>query len=378
MAAAAGWVVHGFVRGGSTAAIAALALSLPLHAVAVVPMALLQKNMQFRRLGGVNAVGNIMSAVVAVAMAVAGLGVWALVARQLVLFGTIAILSTVLCLPVLRDHEPGNHTAPHGKRADGHERWFFLFAVARSVKDSAGYFVIGASANAGVVGLYSVASTIAMAPATQFSQQIGKVLFAAAAKHPETSRARTEQSVQLMSMLMLPLLLVGILTAPTILPAAFGAEWKPMVGAFQVLLVAGVLDAIANCIGEPLAGTGHMRFRAKVMVVRCVATLLALSILVPIGGIRGAALAELIVFVPAAALYFTVGARLAGTSSAALWRRLHPAATAVGVQVAVTFAVLGSLMASGVAESISACAASVVGLIACIPLLLRTLLRIRS
>jgi O-antigen/teichoic acid export membrane protein len=341
-------------------------------------MALLQKSMQFRRLVGVNAVANIMSALVAIAMALAGMGVWALVARQLVLFGMVAVLSTALCLPVLRDHQPSVGIAPRRKRAHGEERWFFLYAVARSVKDTAGFFVIGASANAGVVGLYSVASTIAMAPATQFSQQIGKVLFAAAAQQPETSRARTEQSVQLMSILMLPLLVVGILTAPTALPAAFGAEWKPMVGAFQVLLVAGVLDAIVNCIGEPLSGTGHMRFRAKVMVVRCLATLLALSILVPIGGIRGAALAELLVFLPAAALYLTAGARRAGTSSAALWRRLRPVAAAVSVQLVATFAVLGSLTAAGAGESISAWAASVAGLIACVPLLVRTLLRIRS
>jgi teichuronic acid exporter len=377
MAAAAGWVVEGFVRGGNAAAIAALAISLPLHAVAVVPMALLQKSMRFRRLGGVNAVANIVSAVVAVAMALAGGGVWALVARQLVLFGIVAVLSAALCLPVLRDHETRADTLPRKKRPRGQERWFFLFAVARSLKDNASNFMIGASANASFVGLYSVANTIALAPATQFSQQVGKVLFAAAAKQPETSRGRTEQSVQLMSMLMLPILPVGILTAPTILPAVFGAEWKPMVSAFQVLLVAGVLDAIVNCIGEPLAGMGHMRFRANVMVVRCGATLLALAILVPIDGIRGAALAELLVFVPAAALYVTAGARRAGTSPAALWLRLRPVAAAVSVQLSVTFTVLISLVLSGVAESVAECVASAIGLIACIPVLLRTRVRNR-
>jgi teichuronic acid exporter len=378
MAAAASEVVDRFARGGDAAAVAALAVCLPLHAVAVVPMALLQKSMRFRRLGGLNAIANVVSSLVALAIALAGLGVWALVARQLVLFGMLAVLSSVLCLPALRAHEPSAVPVPRGERARGGERWFFLFSVFRSLNSSLAYLVIGASGNAGLVGLYSVASTIGMAPATQFSEQVGKVLFAAAAKQPETCRGRTEQSVQLMSMLMLPLLPVGILIAPTILPEVFGAQWKPMVVAFQVLLVVGVVDAIVNCIGEPLSGTGYMPFRAKVMVARCVATLLALGILVPIGGIRGAALAQLLVFVPYTALYFTAGARRAGTSLAALWRRLRPVAVALGVQLVASSAVLISLVASGVANSVSACAAAVVGLAACAPMLLRTLTRMLS
>ncbi len=378
MAAAAGEVVHGFARGGDAAAVAALALCLPLHAVAVVPMALLQKSMQFRRLSGVNAVANIMSALVAIAIALAGLGVWALVARQLVLYGVVALLSSALCLPALRAHEPSADAVPRRKRAHGEERWFFLYAVGNSLNDSSSSLLVGASGNAGLVGLYSMASTIAMAPVRQFSWQVGKVLFAAAAKEPETSGRRTEQSVQLMSTLMLPLLPVGILIAPTVLPEVFGAQWKPMVIAFQLLLIVGVVDAIVNCIGEPLSGTGYMPFRAKVVVVRCVATLLALLILVPIGGIRGAALAQLLVFAPYAAVYFTAGARRAGTSPAALWHRLAPIAAALSVQLVASSAVLIGLTASGVANSVSACAAAVVGLTACAPVLLRTLARMRS
>jgi teichuronic acid exporter len=378
MAAAAGEVVDRFARGGNAAAVAALALCLPFHAIAVVPTALLQKSMQFRRLAGLTAVANVVSALVALLIALGGLGVWALVARQLVLFGMLAVLSSVLCVPALRAHKPSAGPVPRGKRGRVGERWFFLFSVADSLNGSLSSLTIGGFGNAGLVGLYTLANTIAMAPSTQFSDQVGKVLFAAAASQPETCRERTEKSVLLMSMLMLPLLPVGILIAPTILPGVFGAQWKPMVVAFQVLLVVGVGHAIVNFIGEPLSGAGHMPFRAKVMVARCAATLLALGILVPIGGIRGAALAQLLVFVPYAALYFTAGARRAGTSLAALSRTLRPVVAALCVQLVVSSAVLVGLVASGVGNSVSACTAAVVGLAACTPLLLRTLARMRS
>jgi teichuronic acid exporter len=121
-----------------------------------------------------------------------------------------------------------------------------------------------------------------------------------------------------------------------------------------------------------------MRFRAKVMVARCVATLVVLGILASIAGIRGAALAQLLVFVPYATLYFTAGARRAGTSPAALWHRLRPIAAALSVQLVVSSAALIGLVASGVADSVSACVAAVIGLAACTPVLLRTLNRMRS
>jgi teichuronic acid exporter len=378
MAAAAGVVVEKFASGGDAAAIAALALCLPLHAVAVVPTALLEKSMQFRRLGGLTAIANVMSAVVALLIAVGGFGVWALVARQLVLYGVLGVGSCVLCLSVLRAQAPTSCPVPSAAPASTREWSFFLFMVGFTVTDSLDSLIIGASGDAHLVGLYALALTIAMSPTTQFSAHVGRVLFAAAAAQPETCRKRTEQAVQLMSMLMLPLLPVGILIAPTILPWALGATWKPMVVVFQVLLVVGVGRAIVGCIAEPLTGTGYMPWRAKIMIAQCVVTLLALGILVPIWGIRGAALAQLIVFVPYAALYFTAGARRADTSLAALWHGLHPVIAALGVQLVVSAAVLLGLIASGVPDSVSACAAAAVGLTACGPVVFRTLSRIRS
>jgi O-antigen/teichoic acid export membrane protein len=378
MAAVAGEAVDMFANGGNAAAVAVLALCLPLHAVAVVPRALLQKSMQFRRLGALTAFANVMSAFVALLIALGGGGVWALVARQLVLFGMLAVLSSVLCLPVLRAHKPDPGTVPRGERARTAERSFFVFSVTFALTESLDQLVIGAFGNAGLVGLYAIAISVAMAPWTQLSAPVGQVLFAAAASQPESCRERTEQSVQLMSMLMLPLLPVGILIAPTVIPGVLGAAWNPVVIVIQVLLVVGVGNAIVNCIVEPLTGTGYMPFRAKIMIAQCVATLLALVILVPIWGLRGAALAQLLVFVPYAALYFTAGARRAGTSPAALWRRLRPVAAALCMQLVATSTVLIGLTSSGVARSVSACAAAVVGLLACSPMLLRSLTRMRS
>jgi O-antigen/teichoic acid export membrane protein len=148
--------------------------------------------------------------------------------------------------------------------------------------------------------------------------------------------------------------------------------------AFQVLWVAGIGYAIDNCIGEALSGIGHIAFRAKVMAARCIATAIALWVLVSIDGIRGAALAHLVVFVPYVAVYATVGARLAGTTARDLWHAVRPIMAAVGCQVAVTFALLFPLRASGTSDSVAVCAAVAAGMAACGVSLLRPFVRRRS
>jgi O-antigen/teichoic acid export membrane protein len=368
MAGAAGFVVTHFASGGDVAALAALALCLPLHAFAVVPTALLQRSMQFRRIAGVNAGANVVSAVVAVLMAVAGFGVWALVARQLVLFVVQAVLTPALCIGALRIHTSAvpNEAAA---RVPSSERWFLLCGVALLVTTNLDNLVVGGFGDAYLVGLYALAFTIAMAPSTHISDQVGRVLFAAAALQPDNSRERTEQSVRLMSMLFVPMVPVGILLAPTVLPAVLGDQWRPIVVPFQLLLVVGVGHAVVNCIGEALSGNGHIEFRAWTMVVRGVATLVALLILVPLDGIRGAALAQLAVFVLWAAVYATAGARRADTSPSALARQLRPVALAVAAQVAASTAVYAALIPLAVSELAVSCAAAAAGLAVCVPVM---------
>ena len=101
----------------------------------------------------------------------------------------------------------------------------------------------------------------------------------------------------------------------------------------------------------------------------CAATIVALFVLVTLDGIRGAALAHLIVFLPYAAVYATAGARRAGTSPSELWLALRPIVTAVGCQSAVTVAVTLGLRGTG--EDLAACAGALAGLLVVAVLLAR-------
>jgi O-antigen/teichoic acid export membrane protein len=363
MAVGAHWFVGAVAHGGDASALAALSLALPLYAVALIPMALLQREMEFGKLAGVTAGSNVGAAAVGVVAGLAGAGVWALVARQLLWFTLLAALAVAIARPYLPSRYRGLGPKDETESRPVGNRWFLLFATTLLLGMNVDYLVIGGVSNVGAVGLYAVAFLIAFAPLLQFSSEIGKVLFAAAAASDlAASGARTVQAVRLMSIIMLPLLPVAIVLAPPLLPAILGDEWHAMVAPFQILLIVGIGQAIVNFIGEALSGLGQIAFRAKINVAWCVATIAALLVLVPADGIRGAAFAHLAVFLPYAAVYATVGARRAGTSARELWHAISPIVLAVGWQSAATAAVAVGLNAAGAAEGVAAGAAAAVGL----------------
>jgi O-antigen/teichoic acid export membrane protein len=225
------------------------------------------------------------------------------------------------------------------------------------------YLVIGALEGAAAVGLYSLAFVIAFVPVEHFSAEVGKVLFAAAAaSNLASSGARTVQAVRVMSAVLLPVLPPAIALAPVLVPAILGDKWEEMVAPLQLLLVVGVGYAILNCIGEALSGCGEIAFRARVNAVWILVTLIAMLGLVALDGIRGAALAHLLVLVPYAAVYLTVGTRRVGTSPRAVWDAVRPVCRLVAVEAIVTAAVALALAAGGVSHDVALSAGALAGL----------------
>ncbi|MGZ4202746.1 MAG: oligosaccharide flippase family protein [Thermoleophilaceae bacterium] len=333
IALGAGALSRTFASGADPAALAALGVGIPLYGLAVVPMSVLQRAMEFGPLARVWASSNFVSALGAVVAGVLGAGVWALVGRQVGWCAVLAVLAWVAARRHLprkdapAPHEPGT-TAP---------RWFLLFALTQVVTFNLDYFVIGHQNAVAQLGLYSVAFMIAFAPLQHFSGEVGRVLFsAAAASGVSENGARTVVATRLMALLLLPLLPVTVALAVPVLPAVLGHEWSGMVVPFELLAIAGVGYSIVNCIGEALAGGGQMEYRSKLNVVWCVITLAALVVLVRADGIRGAALAHLFVFAGYAAVYATAGMRRIGSDGGTLWRALRPVIVAVALQAIVT------------------------------------------
>ena len=198
--------------------------------------------------------------------------------------------------------------------------------------------MVGRYAGVAELGVYALAFTLAFAPVTQLAWQIGKVLFASAARTDEAAAvaARAARAARLSALLVWPLVVPAVVLAPLALPSLLGSEWRPMVVPFQLLLAAGAVHAVLAVIREFVLGRGAVRHCLAIDVSWLVATVLALLALVPRYGIVGAAVAHVVLVVPLACAYVIVAARRFALTPAALWRSMRLVVAAVAVQTAMT------------------------------------------
>jgi O-antigen/teichoic acid export membrane protein len=363
----AGPIVSTFADGGDPQVLRALFLSIVPYAFAIVPLALLQKELSFKQHAGVTAGAGFLAAALGLLAGLLGADVWALVLRQVLSTVFLAAFAWVAARRLIARFRPGKRRRESGRVVGrlfrGPAIWFFLVAAAHFVAFNVDTLIVGALGDAESVGLYALAFMIAFAPLVQVSWQVGKVLFPAAAAEsdPRVVERRTASAMRFMALGLLPLLPPAIALAPVVFPGVLGDEWEDMVLPFQLLVVAGVGHAIVNCIGESLSGAGHIAFLAKVNVMWVGALLVAVAVLVEIDGLTGAALAHLVLFVPFTVAYVVGGGRLLGLRARQLGAALAPVAGPVTAQAVVTVAVAVLLPEAGASADAAAVVATVAG-----------------
>jgi O-antigen/teichoic acid export membrane protein len=359
--AGAGAIVRHFAAGGDPLVLRILVLSVAVRALAIAPMAVLQRTLQFKLQASVAATASLTAGVGSVVAALLGAGVWSLVVRQLLAATLLPVLAWIVAVQPLRAELAAAPRDRGPSRRKG-ATWFFLLAATDFVVLSADSVVVGHSRGAAQLGLYSLAFTLAFAPLTNFGWQIGKVLFPATARTADLDVIvrRMLKVTRLTATVLLPLLPPTIVLAPVLLPAVLGQEWKAMVVPFQILVVVGLGHSILVGLGDSLSGIGEVRWRALLHLAWAGGMVAALVGLVRVGGITGAAVAHLVLLVPFAFAYLVWGTRRIDTSVAAMLRALG----AVAVPVAFQFVVTGTAYVAleHVDRLLAACIASAVGL----------------
>ena len=360
-------VVQHFNPGGDVLVLQVLMLSVAIRALAIAPMAILQRSLNFKLLASTQATSMLVAAPAAIIAALAGAGVWALVVRQLAAALLLPLLAWIAAVRPMR----AEFAAPPRDRGLTRRRggiWFFLLAATSFVALSADTVVVGHSGGAVQLGLYSLAFTLAFAPLTNFAWQIGKVVFPATAQTPDLDliTGRMLRITRLTATALLPLLPPTLLLAPVLVPGILGDDWKAMVLPFQILVCVGVGHAILVALGDSLSGVGVIRWRALVEAGWALAMIGALIVLVRADGITGAALAHVLVFFPYAFIWLRFGTKRLQTSAGAMFGALREIALAAIVQALVTygcFTLLENLSVSPLAAAFVAAAAGLGALV---------------
>lgn len=363
IAVVAGPLAASIARGGDSGVLRVLSLSVTIVALSVVPTALVRKAMRFKRLAAVTSLAAVLSSVVAIVAVILGAGVWALVVRNVLFQVLIVVFIWIAARDLLRDLRRSRGSEP--TRLPRRRRLSFLIIASSSfLALSIDNVVVGAATSATELGYYALAFTLAFAPLTQLSWQLGSVLFpaAAATTDMETLGRRTVSVIRVLATMLYPIVPPAIVLAPVIIPAVLGPQWRPMVAPFQILVFVGVAHATHNVIGESLSGAGSVGFRARCESAWALSTVSAVVVLVNVAGIRGAAIGHLVMFVPLAGAYSVWGMRRIGGSASSLWGGVRDIVAAVTLQGILTVIVVIALDRAGVASALSATAGAAAGL----------------
>lgn len=245
-------------RAEAPAVLRAFALLFVFRGFGVTATSLLQRALDFRRLFYLDVASFALGyAVVSVALALLGLGVWSLV------WGAVAqqFVASALAVAVVRPP-----SRPLLARRELRELLSFGAGITANgvVNFMARYgdnFIVGRWAGPAALGLYSRAYNLMTLPQVYWSGVITKVLFPAFAEiRSETVRLRGAylMSVQLTAMIAAPAMAVMLASAPHLIRTLYGERWMGVVTPLQIFCAAGLLRAVYHLGGSVAQASGNV------------------------------------------------------------------------------------------------------------------------
>ncbi|MCG7413627.1 MULTISPECIES: lipopolysaccharide biosynthesis protein [Microbacterium] len=223
-----------------TPVLQSLSLWVVLTAFGSVPMALLRRRMQFRILALQGAVAAVIAQVVAMAVAFAGLGVWALVAQSLVAPAVTTLLAWITSRwrpAMLFSWREFRVMAGFGGQVLGVE----FVAMLRAWGEAA---VISGTLGIAALGYMSIAQRLVQVVQDLTGSAIVPVTTVAFAKIREARDRLRDAYLRAVRMtyavLSLPLAVIAV-TAPLVVPIVFGDGWEQSYTVARILALGGVL-----------------------------------------------------------------------------------------------------------------------------------------
>ena len=249
---AVAWPLSDFFEAPEAApVIAALSLTVLVDSLRSVPGALLKRRFQFGALAMQMLVGNLSGQVMAIGLAVAGAGVWALVGQA----WTLSVVSLVLIVRAARwrpSMEFSGSTALLIARYGAHVIGAGLAGqMAKWLTNGITSRYLGLTA-VGYLAMSQRITMVAVETVGHASNQFANSLFASV-KHDSARLRNAYLSGQtLVGAVAVPLLAILAINAELLIPTLLGEEWRGAVPVFQLLALGGIGQVLAWTINRPL------------------------------------------------------------------------------------------------------------------------------
>jgi PST family polysaccharide transporter len=308
--------------------LAASALTIPINGMNAIFSAQYMRDMDFKLPSLTSTVAIVCGAVVAVGLAWGNLGIWALVAKNVV-----PVVVQNICFWVHgRYRVTLSYDRDFAKSTRAFSTGFSSFSFVNYFIRNLDYIVIGKFFTEGIVGQYALAYKLMLFPLKNIASRVYTVFYPVLAgvkdSAPDVSRIYFK-AVGALACVAFPIMFLASVLAELWVPLLFGLKYPYLPGLVQILSIVGAFQATTSAVGVLFLISGRTDSMFK--------TSLLLLVVMGSGFIVGALSGSIYVFAWLyAALYIgvcfpvsnVIPFRLTGLRMHSLFRALAPPLTA--------------------------------------------------
>ncbi len=324
--------------------IAVLAITFVTDALQIVPRALLQRDLAFRRLAWINFLQLITQAGTLATFAALGFSYWALVFNSVVSGICVAILLNVLrphALSWPRELKALTKPIVFGAR-------MLVSRIAWYGYSNADSTIAGKVLGKQSLGAYQFSLSIATIPLTEVTSLISRVIpgiFSDVQGNQAALRRYYLVLTEAIAIVTLPMFTGLALVAHDAVPVLLGPQWEETIAPLQILCIVLAVNALSILVSHVLVWTGRARANMWLNIL----SLGVIPFCLYVGsrhGLIGLAWAWVIAFPLANLPAYVIVFRILDLSLAAIGKTLLPAATACAV-MAVCVLMLSAALPAG-------------------------------
>lgn len=279
----------------------ALSITLVMHCVFLVPMAWLQRNFRFATIATIDFLSTLVSAIVAISMAMAGYGVWALVFQQISIY--VVKLGGVLLMqraPVFAgfDFSEIMNVLRFSLQLSGANIINFLNRSSDGI-------LIGRFLGAESLGYYGRANQIMLMPVQSLATGVSFALYPALSSI-QKDQARLARlylrTVSILACIIIPMMVGLSLVTEPFVATLFGPNWGPVADVLFFLCFVAIIQSMIATSDVLWTALGQSGVLLRWSVIRLFSFLAAFAVGIWVGTIEAVAAAylvpNLLLFVP--------------------------------------------------------------------------------
>ncbi len=272
---------------------AVIALKYIVDSLCVVQIAILNREMRFRTLAGIQIGSNIISGLVGLGMALHEMGPWSLVAQGL----GASVVSSALCWHLGHWRPSFSFELKACRELFGFSAYYLGSIAVNYWARNMDQLVIGRFLGAAALGIYSRAYSLMLMPLQQVSRVLGRVMFPSLSAiqddKPRVKRIYLK-SISVIGLITFPMMVGSFVISDHLILGLLGDKWAAVIPLFKIFCCVGLLQSITTTTG--LINISQGRTDTELALTAIFTAFYALAFLVGIHwGLAGVAWSYLIV-----------------------------------------------------------------------------------